>query len=64
MSRVEKEPMDARGIYASSGTIRVYVKEPQDLIAAGIQISFEAAAITWGNKKASEYISAMNPKKP
>lgn len=67
MSRSEQQPrkIDARGIYSPHGRTAVDVKEPGDLVRAGIQISYEAAAATWGEEKARQFIKpgTIGPKK-
>lgn len=58
MNRAEQQPVrkiDARGIYNFHGG-DVNVREPEDLVKAGISISFEAVAATWGEEKARQYI--------
>lgn len=57
MNKNEQQPIktiDARGSY-NFGRL-VNIKEPEDLARAGITISFEAAAATWGKEKARQYI--------
>jgi hypothetical protein len=49
--------VDARGIYR--GAKDVQVTQPEDLVDAGIRISYEAAAKTWGPEAASWYRQAI-----